>query len=46
MMISLGTNFYPGVYDTYNTGMRDLFLGTAVVVFFRLSLNKKERNYY
>lgn len=33
-MISLGTTFYPGIYDTYNMGMSELFLGTAAVVFF------------
>jgi hypothetical protein len=34
MMISLGTNFYPGVYDTYNMGMEKLFAVAALVVFF------------
>lgn len=33
-MISLGTNFYPGVYDTYNMGMFELFLNTAGVLAF------------
>lgn len=31
-MISLGTNFYPGVYDTYNIGMFELFLNAAGVL--------------
>lgn len=33
-MISLGTNFYPGVYDTYNMRMEELFAVAALVVFF------------
>lgn len=32
-MISLGTNFYPGVYDTYNMRMEELFAVAALVVF-------------
>jgi hypothetical protein len=34
MMISLGTNFYPGVYDTYNMRMEKLFACVALIVFF------------
>ena len=33
-MISLGTNFYPGIYDTYNMRMEELFAVAALVVFF------------
>lgn len=33
-MISLGTNFYPGVYDTYNMRMEKLFACAALIVFF------------
>ena len=33
-MISLGTNFYPGVYDTYNMRMEKLFACVALIVFF------------
>ena len=33
-MISLGTNFYPGVHDTYNMRMEALFAVAALVVFF------------
>ena len=33
-MVSLGTTFYPGVYDTYNMNMRELFFAAAAVVFF------------
>lgn len=31
-MISLGTNFYPGVYDTYNMGMFELLFNAAGVL--------------
>lgn len=33
-MISLGTNFYPRVYDTYNMRMEKLFACVALIVFF------------
>lgn len=33
-MISLGTTFYPGVYDTYNMRMEKLFACVALIVFF------------
>lgn len=31
-MISLGTNFYPGIYDTYNMGMFELLFNAAGVL--------------
>lgn len=37
-MISLGTNFYPGIYDTYNIRMERLFAVAALVVFFAACL--------
>lgn len=33
-MISLGTNFYPGIYDVYNMRMEKLFAYVALIVFF------------